>query len=320
MMSVVLLKVENVKKDYLLPKTHLFQPPPVFRALHGVSIEIPKGSNFGIVGESGSGKSTLARIVLGLDTPTEGTVYFEDQDIFRIPAKTLRRLRSQFQMIFQDPYGSLNPRHTVLRIVSEPLDTLAEKPSIKEKKERVRYLLQEVGLTDGDLDKFPHEFSGGQRQRIAIARALITHPFLIVADEAVSALDVSVQAQVLNLMMALQEKYELTYMFISHDLSVVEYLCDETAVLFSGRIVEMGKTRDLFQNALHPYSRLLIDAIPVPDPSHKKKKNPLVPVLGKDVKTGCPFNSRCSLATEICFQSMPDLRPINRQRVACHNI
>ena len=281
MMSEVLLKVENVKKDYLLPKTHLFQPPPVFRALHGVSLEIPKGTNFGIVGESGCGKSTLARIASGLDTPTEGTVYFEDQDIFRIPAKTLRRLRSQFQMVFQDPYGSLNPRHTVLRIVSEPLDTLAEKPGMKEKKERVRSLLQEVGLTDGDLDKFPHEFSGGQRQRIAIARALITHPFLIVADEAVSALDVSVQAQVLNLMMALQEKYELTYMFISHDLSVVEYLCDETAVLFSGRIVEMGKTRDLFQNALHPYSRLLINAIPVPDPSHKKKKNPPVYRFGE---------------------------------------
>ena len=319
-MSEVLLKVENVKKDYLLPKTHLFQPPPVFRALHGVSLEIPKGTNFGIVGESGCGKSTLARIASGLDTPTEGTVYFEDQDIFRIPAKTLRRLRSQFQMVFQDPYGSLNPRHTVLRIVSEPLDTLAEKPGMKEKKERVRSLLQEVGLTDGDLDKFPHEFSGGQRQRIAIARALITHPFLIVADEAVSALDVSVQAQVLNLMMALQEKYELTYMFISHDLSVVEYLCDETAVLFSGRIVEMGKTRDLFQNALHPYSRLLINAIPVPDPSHKKKKNPPIPVRRKDVNTGCPFKSRCTLATEICFQTMPELRSVNRQRVACHHI
>ncbi len=319
MMSDMLLIVENVKKDYLLPKTHIFQPAPIFRALHGVSLKIPKGTNFGIVGESGCGKSTLARIVMGLDTPTGGTVYFQNQDIFRMSAKKLRHLRSQFQMVFQDPHGSLNPRHNVLRIVSEPLDTLAEKLSLSEKKGRVRTLLREVGLNDGDLDKFPHEFSGGQRQRIGIARALITRPFLIVADEAVSALDVSVQAQVLNLMMALQEKYQLTYMFISHDLSVVEYLCDETAVLYSGRIVEMGKTRNIFQNPNHPYTRLLLEAVPIPDPLHKKKKILPMPVQGEDENTGCPFKTRCSLATEICSQSMPKLLLKGRQQVACHH-
>ena len=318
MMSEVLLKIENVKKDYLLPKTNLLQPAPVFRALHGVSLQIPRGTNFGIVGESGCGKSTLARIVMGLDTPSNGTVYFKNQDIFQIPAKNLQHLRSQFQMVFQDPYGSLNPRHTIFRIVSEPLDTLADKLRLTEKKEKVRSLLQEVGLNVRDLDKFPHEFSAGQRQRIAIARALITRPFLIVADEAVSALDVSVQAQVLNLMMALQEKYKLTYMFISHDLSVVEYLCDETAVLYLGRIVEMGKTRDIFQNPIHPYTRLLLEAVLVPDPRYKKKKIP-TSRGAVSTPTGCPFQSRCSLATEICSQSVPELRLIKQQRVACHH-
>lgn len=319
-MSEVLVKIENIKKDYVLPKTSLFQKAPLFRALHGVNLEIGKGASFGIVGESGCGKSTLARIVMGLDAPTEGKILFDGKDLFALPNAELRHLRSHFQMIFQDPYGSLNPRQNVLRIVSEPLETLHQKISDSEKKETVRSMLEEVGLNANDIDKFPHEFSGGQRQRIAIARALITRPALIVADEAVSALDVSVQAQVLNLMMDLQEKYNLAYMFISHDLSVVETLTDEIAVLFLGRVMETGKTEDIFQNPTHPYTRLLMEASPVPNPLYKKKKKPAAIVEWETTETSCPFLSRCNQATEICAQTMPNLLAKGNQQVACHHV
>ncbi|MBF0276876.1 MAG: ABC transporter ATP-binding protein [SAR324 cluster bacterium] len=319
-MTEVLVKIENVRKDYYLPKKSLFQKLPVFRALHGIDLEIHKGVSFGIVGESGCGKSTLARIVMGLDPPTSGKIIFRGKNIFSLASNELRHLRSHFQMVFQDPYGSLNPRQNVLRIVSEPLETLDQKINGQEKKEKVQLMLEEVGLNANDMDKFPHEFSGGQRQRIAIARALITRPSLIVADEAVSALDVSVQAQVLNLMMDLQEKYNLAYMFISHDLSVVETITDEIAVLFLGRVVEVGKTRDIFQNPTHPYTRVLMEAIPVPDPLQKKKKKPPIMVEWETTETGCPFLSRCSLGTEYCSQTMPSLSAKGNQMVACHNV
>jgi peptide/nickel transport system ATP-binding protein len=318
-MKAPLVKIDGVYKDYLLPKKYLFQKAPVFRALHGINLELQRGTSFGIVGESGCGKSTLARIVMALDKPTLGTVFFEGQDLFHLSGAELRHLRRNFQMVFQDPYGSLNSRKNILKIVSEPLDTLAEKLPFAQKKERVGKILVEVGLNATDTDKFPHEFSGGQRQRIAIARALVTHPSLIVADESVSALDVSVQAQVLNLMMDLQERYNLTYLFISHDLSVVEYITDQMAVIYLGQIVEQGDTKALFENPLHPYTQTLFRAIPDLNPLNRKLQNrPLVPLFEKN-DDSCPFIDRCDRATKRCANHAPELIETAGHRVACFN-
>jgi peptide/nickel transport system ATP-binding protein len=320
-MKSPLLKIVNVVKDYPLPKKKLFEKAPVFRALNGISLNILRGTSFGVVGESGCGKSTLARIAMALDRPTEGEVYFEDKELFTISPKELHGLRRNFQMVFQDPYGSLNPRKKVLSIVAEPLDTLNEKLNAKERQERVEKNLEEVGLNKSDIDKFPHEFSGGQRQRIAIARSLITRPSLIVADEAVSALDVSVQAQVLNLMMDLQEKYNLTYMFISHDLSVVEYVTDEVAVIYLGKIMEQGKTVDIFQHPLHPYTKTLLAAVPSVDPTQRRKRSVKVEGVESEVPAGgCPFQPRCPIATEICREKHPLLETTGKQLVACHHV
>lgn len=318
-MKQPLVKIKDVYKDYQLPKKYLFQKAPVFRALHGINLELHHGTSFGIVGESGCGKSTLARIVMALDEPTSGTVFFDGQDLFNMPVAELRHLRRNFQMVFQDPYGSLNPRKNILGIVAEPLDTLKEKLSFAQKKEYVAQILSEVGLNATDTDKFPHEFSGGQRQRIAIARALITRPSLIVADESVSALDVSVQAQVLNLMMDLQEKYNLTYMFISHDLSVVEYITDQVAVIYMGQIVEQGTTKALFQRPLHPYTQTLLLAVLDVNPLNKKQKNkPVIPLFEKTDKS-CSFLDRCNKATKTCADNAPELLENEGQLVACFN-
>ncbi len=320
-MKSPLVKIVNVVKDYPLSRQKLFEKAPVFRALNGISLEVPRGSSFGIVGESGCGKSTLARIVMALDRPTEGEVYFEDQELFGLSVKALNRLRHSFQMVFQDPYGSLNPRKNVLSIVAEPLDTLGEKLSSRQRQEQVEKTLEEVGLNKADINKYPHEFSGGQRQRIAIARALITRPSLIVADESVSALDVSVQAQVLNLMMDLQEKYNLAYIFISHDLSVVEYITDEVAVIYLGKIVEQGKTGDLFQDPLHPYTRTLLAAVPDIDPSIKRKRSEKREMVFNDAPPlGCPFQPRCQDATDVCLQANPELESKGNHLVACHHV
>ncbi len=318
-MNQPLVKIQGVYKDYPLPKKYLFQKAPVFHALNGVNLEVNKGTSFGIVGESGCGKSTLARIVMALDKPTAGKVCFEGRDLFNLPAARLRHLRRNFQMVFQDPYGSLNPRKKVLGIVAEPLDTLEDPLSFAEKKDRVGQILVEVGLNTTDMNKFPHEFSGGQRQRIAIARALITRPSLIVADEAVSSLDVSVQAQVLNLMMDLQEKYKLTYIFISHDLSVVEYVTDQVAVIYMGQIVEQGATKDLFQRPRHPYTQTLLRAVPDVNPLTKKQKNrDRIPLFEKN-HDSCPFLDRCNRATKQCVDNAPKLRENQGQWVACFN-
>ena len=259
-MSEPLLQVDNLVREYLMPRESLFQPPPKVHALNGVSFTIEAGRSLGIVGESGSGKSTLARLVMALDKPTAGTVRLMGRDLHTLSREELREARRDFQMVFQDPYGSLDPRQTVARIVAEPLEALAE-ASRKEQRERAAESLAAVGLRTTDMDKYPHEFSGGQRQRIAIARALITRPKLIVADEPVSALDVSVQAQVLNLMQDLQQQFGISYLLISHDLAVVNHLCDDVAVVFKGQIVEQGAPGDLFRNARHPYTRTLLSAV-----------------------------------------------------------
>jgi ABC-type glutathione transport system ATPase component len=259
-----LLEVRDLVKDYTLPRESLFAPPGQVHALRGVSFRIEAGRSLGIVGESGSGKSTLARLVMALDQPTSGSVRLLGRDLHALPREELRRARREFQMVFQDPYGSLDPRQSVERIVCEPLS--AQGTPRDEQRQRAREAVQAVGLRTNDLTKYPHEFSGGQRQRIAIARALVTRPRLIVADEPVSALDVSVQAQVLNLMQDLQTEFGITYMLISHDLAVVQHLCDEVAVLFQGRIVEQGAPERLFAHPGHEYTRALVDAVPRAEP------------------------------------------------------
>ncbi|MET3917948.1 ABC-type oligopeptide transport system ATPase subunit [Variovorax sp. OAS795] len=256
-----LLEVTDLVRHYALPREKLFGPPPLVKALNGVSFEVAAGRSLGIVGESGSGKSTIARLVMALDTPTSGSVRMLGRDLHQLPRNELRAARRDFQMVFQDPYGSLDPRQTVARIVAEPLEALAATTRAQQR-EQASEALAAVGLRTTDMDKYPHEFSGGQRQRIAIARALITRPKLIVADEPVSALDVSVQAQVLNLMQDLQQQFGISYLLISHDLAVVNHLCDEVCVVWKGKIVEQGPPGELFRNAQHPYTRTLLDAVP----------------------------------------------------------
>jgi ABC-type glutathione transport system ATPase component len=256
-----LLRVEHLSREYTLPRERLLQPPPTVKALQDVSFTLQAGRSLGIVGESGSGKSTLARLVMALDTPTAGRVWMQGRDLHALPPAALREARRDFQMVFQDPYGSLDPRQTVARIVAEPLQAQGEGTRAQQRT-RAAEALESVGLRAADLDKYPHEFSGGQRQRIAIARALVTRPRLIVADEPVSALDVSVQAQVLNLMQDLQARHGVTYLLISHDLAVVHHLCEEVAVLWQGRIVEQGPPERLFRDPQHPYTRTLLEAVP----------------------------------------------------------
>ncbi|ROZ79707.1 ABC transporter ATP-binding protein [Ramlibacter sp. WS9] len=273
MTEAPLLRVENLVREYTMPREKLFGPPPKVHALNGVSFSIEAGRSLGIVGESGSGKSTLARLVMALDTPTSGTVQLLGRDLHALPREELREARRDIQMVFQDPYGSLDPRQTIERIVTEPLAAQGD-TSRDERHERAIDTLASVGLRANDLGKYPHEFSGGQRQRIAIARALITRPRLIVADEPVSALDVSVQAQVLNLMQDLQTEFGITYMLISHDLAVVHHLCDDVAVLWQGRIVEQGPPERLFHAAEHPYTQALLEAVPKAEPARRTRAAP----------------------------------------------
>ena len=260
-MTAPLLQVQNLARYYTLPRRHLFAPAPVLHALTGISFQLQARQSLGVVGESGSGKSTLARLVMALDSPTAGQVLLNGVNLHRLPPAKLRQARSQLQMVFQDPFGSLDPRRTVLQTVAEPLAVL-HGARASEQSERAAEALEAVGLRHGDLAKYPHEFSGGQRQRIAIARALITRPQLIVADEPVSALDVSVQAQVLNLMQDLQERHGISYLFISHDLAVVDRVCDDIIVLHEGRIVEQGPPQRLFTAPQHPYTQRLLAAVP----------------------------------------------------------
>ncbi|MFI3904076.1 ATP-binding cassette domain-containing protein [Ochrobactrum sp. S1502_03] len=270
-MNKMILQVRNVVREYQLPRPSFLSKPGSLRVLHGVNVEIEAGQSLGIVGESGSGKSTLARAVMGLERPQSGQILINGQDIYALDRSSLREARKGFQAIFQDPYGSLDPRHTVRRIISEPIVSLERGTSSKERDERVAEVLEAVGMPKASAEKYPHEFSGGQRQRIAIARALITKPALIVADEPVSALDVSIQAQVLNLMMDLQEKFGLSYLFISHDLGVVRAITDRVAVIYHGNIVEQGPTNEVFDNPQHDYTRALVDAVPKPFAGRRKR-------------------------------------------------
>ncbi|MGV7213356.1 ABC transporter ATP-binding protein [Bradyrhizobium sp. UFLA05-112] len=317
--SQPLLRVNDLVQRYTLPRESLFRPPGEVLALNGVSVRIEAGKSLGVVGESGSGKSTFARVVMALERPTSGRVELLGRDLNQLPADELRRARRDFQMVFQDPYGSLDPRQTIARIVAEPLTAL-ERTDRTTLRVRVSAVLRQVGLRDADMDKYPHEFSGGQRQRIAIARALITQPKLIVADEPVSALDVSVQAQVLNLMQDLQEQFGLSYILISHDLAVVDYLCDEVAVMYLGRIVEQGRPEDLFEHCAHPYTRALLEAVPRARAGRVRSRRGAQAIASQSsAATGCPYVSRCPLADQHCREAAPALRKVGESHLAaCH--
>ena len=270
-MSAVLVEAVALAKQYRLPREQLLMPGALVRALDGVGFSIAASTTLGVVGESGSGKSTLARLVMALEAPSAGRVLFEGRDLQALSPTALRERRRHFQMVFQDPFSSLDPRMTIARSVAEPLEVL-EHLGTAERRERAAAMLDAVGLNAAqDLDKVPHEFSGGQRQRIAIARALVTHPKLIVADEPVSALDVSVQAQVLNLMQDLQQRFGLAYLFISHDLAVVERMADELLVLQAGRVVERGRPADVLRAPAHPYTQRLLAAVPQPLWQHSRQ-------------------------------------------------
>ena len=319
-MTDTLLEVDQVTRTYTLPRETLWRKPPLVHALQGVSFAVKTGLSLGIVGESGSGKSTLARLVMALEPPSSGNVRILGRDLATLDASALRHARRDFQMVFQDPYGSLDPRQTVGRIVSEPLQAQGE-TTPAQWHQQAGEVLASVGLRTTDLDKYPHEFSGGQRQRIAIARALITRPRLIVADEPVSALDVSVQAQVLNLMQDLQQQFGVTYLLISHDLAVVDHLCAEVAVIFQGRIVEQGSPATLFRNAAHPYTRALLDAVPRMEPpqANEARHRTVSVALRAQSATACPYAHRCPHALARCDAGAPVLETLDPgHRVACH--
>ena len=315
-----LLEVKDLKK-WFPAKSSPFSKEKVFiKAVDGVSFTLNAGETLGVVGESGCGKSTMGRSVLRLLEPTDGQVLFEGKDYTALKSSELAKSRSDLQIIFQDPYASLDPRMTIGDIIGEPLDIQLKLPA-KERMERVLKTMERVGLNTRYVNRYPHEFSGGQRQRIGIARAIVLGPKLMVCDEPVSALDVSVRAQVLNLIQELKKKKHLTYMFISHDLSVVKYISDRIAVMYLGRIVEIAEKNELYNNPQHPYTKALLSAIPIPDVDNKMKRE----ILTGDVPSplnppsGCYFHTRCKYATERCKTECPALHDVgNGHMVACH--
>ncbi len=319
--GAAVLAVEDLRREYVLPRDSLFRPPETVYALNGVSFAIARGHSLGVVGESGCGKSTLARLVMALERPSGGTVRLMGQDLAALGPGELRALRRHFQMVFQDPFGSLDPRLKVGRIVGEPVAALEPVLGRAGRAARVAEVLRAVGLHAGDMDKYPHEFSGGQRQRIAIARALITRPDLIVADEPVSALDVSVQAQVLNLLKDLQEEFGVTYLLISHDLGVVDYVCDQVVVMYLGRIVEQAPTAELFENPRHPYTQALLEAAPKIGAGRRRKRGLLAGVVSGQTEriTGCAFAERCPAVRDICrAEPPPEIAIGPDHRALCH--
>ncbi|MDQ0457229.1 oligopeptide/dipeptide ABC transporter ATP-binding protein [Rhizobium paknamense] len=311
-----LLDLRMLRRDYV--RRPFFGTPQVTRALNDLSLTVERGTIHGIVGESGCGKSTLARIVMALDQPTSGDVIFDGEELFRLKEEELRRKRRDFQMVFQDPFGSLDPRQSVEQILAEPLHVLEKPLKRSEIRDRVVALLEAVGLNAGQAKLRPHQFSGGQRQRIAIARALMTEPKLVVADEAVSALDLSVQAQVLNLLLDLKEQRGVTFLFITHNLAVVDCVADHVSVMYRGRLVESGPAQAVFQSPLHPYTRLLAES--EPDISRFGGRSaPAARHAPADTSLGCAFRDRCPLAIPRCAVEPPALRVLQPSRLsACH--
>ena len=313
-MSNPILEVKNLKKYFNTPSG-------VLHAVDDVSFTLEKGKILGVVGESGCGKSTMGRAILRLHEPTSGEVMFEGRDITKISTEEMRKLRSEMQIIFQDPFASLNPRKTVSELIGEPLRLHKLYKSAAEREKHVLELMEVVGLAERLVNTYPHELDGGRRQRIGIARALALNPKFIVCDEPVSALDVSIQAQILNLLKRLKKERGLTYMFITHDLSVVNYFSDDIMVMYLGKMVEYAPSEELFENPVHPYTKALLSAIPVPRLREKKERILLKGEITSpiDPKPGCRFAPRCAYAKDCCFKESPELKDIgNGHKVACH--
>lgn len=315
-----LLEVKNLKKYYPVKRKLLSREQTFVKAVDDVSFTVQKGETLGIVGESGCGKSTMGRTILQLQPATDGEIIYKGKDITNLSFRQMRPLRKEMQIVFQDPYSSLNARKTIQQILLEPFE-IHRLYSRKERLDRVHEMLEKVGLNREFANRYPHEFSGGQRQRIGIARALMLEPEFVVADEPVSALDVSVQAQVLNLLQDLQEDYNLTYLFIAHDLSVVKHISTRIGVMYLGRLVELVDKNDLYREPLHPYTQALLSAIPIPKVGKKRERI----ILKGDVPNpenppvGCPFHTRCRHKMDICSQVRPELKEVEKNRfVACH--
>lgn len=319
-MTQDLLEVKNLKKYYPINGGLLGKEIGQVKAVDDISFTVKKGETLGLVGESGCGKSTTGRSILRLIEPTDGQVMFNGKDVTAMSKEELRKIRRDMQIVFQDPFASLNPRHTVERILEEPM-IVHGMGNAKERKERVQYLLEVVGLSAYHAKRYPHQFSGGQRQRIGIARALAVNPKLIVADEPVSALDVSIQSQVLNLLQDLQKEFDLTYIFIAHDLSVVKHISDRVGVMYLGRVVELAGKDELYNNPKHPYTQALLSAVPIPDPDAQIERI----ILQGDVPSpanapkGCAFHTRCPVAMDVCKSERPVFQDIGEGHfVSCH--
>lgn len=317
-MSEIILEAKNIKKHFPIKKGFFLKEVASVKAVDDVSFTIKKGETLGLVGESGCGKSTLGRTLIRLYEPSAGTIEFEGTNFLALKGEELRNKRRNLQMIFQDPYASLDPRMTVGQIIRQPMD-IHNVGTPEEREQRVIELIELVGLRKGHVNRYPHEFSGGQRQRISIARTIALNPELIICDEPVSALDVSIQAQILNLLKDLQEKLKLTYLFISHDLSVIEHVCDRIAVMYLGKIVEIGTRDELFKNPQHPYTQALIGAIPRVGQGKKKMKKSLSGEVPSPINppSGCSFHTRCPYKMDICTQQLPTLEGSGEHKKAC---
>lgn len=322
-MSQPLLRLEDVHVHFPIAQG-LLKPPRHLRAVNGVSLEVEPGTTLGVVGESGCGKSTLARAILGIHPPTHGRIWLGDQELTGMPAKTLRAMRKRMQIVFQDPLASLNPRMTIGEAIMEPLRVFFPSMSALERKRKAQAMMERVGLLSNQINRYPHEFSGGQCQRVGIARALVVEPDLLLCDEPVSALDVSIQAQIVNLLMDLKQDMGLTMLFIAHDLSVVRHISDQVMVMYLGKVAEQGERDALYEAPAHPYTQALIQSVPVPDPLIERSKThaPLSGDLPSPLNppSGCTFRTRCPKAQPECAQNVPELRENHggRSAVACH--
>ena len=316
-----LLNVDHLVKQFAVQRSLLGKPTVLLNAVSDVNLTVYKGEVLGVVGESGCGKSTLGRTILQLEKPTSGHVYYNGQDLTALSGEQLRQMRRKLQIIFQDPYASLNPRMTIKELISAPLEAF-QIGTKEEREQRVLHMMQLVGLDESYLYRYPHEFSGGQRQRIVIARALILRPEFVVCDEPVSALDVSVRSQVLNLMKQLQKELDLTCIFISHDLSVIKYICNRIAVMYLGHLVELADKDELYERPAHPYTKALLDAIPIPEANRSKQHTTLSGDVPSPINppSGCVFHTRCPYAQERCSCEVPELRASvdGKRFCACH--
>lgn len=322
-MTQPILQVTNLEKRFPIKKGIFGKTVGYVHAVDGISFNLKPGESLGLVGESGCGKSTAVKSLLRLIEPSGGQILFEDQDVTHLDPAELRKLRQNLQIVFQDPYSSLNPRLTIGQSIAEPMDIFKVCKSAKQRKERISQLLEKVGLRPEFANRYPHEFSGGQRQRICIARALALNPKIIIGDEPLSALDVSIQAQVINLMERIQAEFNLSYLIISHDLAVIEHMCDRVCVMYLGRFVEMADDKAIIGNPLHPYTQALLSAIYSPDPRQRQNRT----ILGGDVPSpihpppGCHFHTRCPSAEEICRKTKPRWVEVNKDHfVACHMV